>query len=439
MRFWNDLSKPWLATIIMLLLTVVGWSLFAHFSSPAPNNPDAGRPVLVVPGQTAPLDVANFPTSPPASRPANCKPIQLSGASGAWVADWMDGPGLTDQVPQQAKKLDLLDFYWLSLGAAPNTILHNPGNPSVRSLNEALGAAQSGNPCSLRFVTITDDATGNPAGIEGLKPVLARILFDGQARYDHVHAMAAEMARHPLADGLSMDYEYALPQNQADLALYAQIGHLEQLPQNQLIDRISSSYADLMRDLALAMHHQGRLLRVAALVRTTDEVDTSNLAAYIADYGRLARETDQLILMAYDFHWSTGDPGPIAPIENVSSAWQYAVSYGISSDKLSLALPNYGYDWVVDAAGKNPSKTPASPVTASDLAAASWSKTAERDNEVRLSYQDGQGQSHEVWETTSDLSTKAAQTKQLCGCPLMAWKIGNADPVGSNRVLAALG
>lgn len=62
------------------------------------------------------------------------------------------------------------------------------------------------------------------------------------------------------------------------------------------------------------------------------------------DYYNLQPYSDHLILMAYDQHWSTGVPGTPA-----SQTW---VSQGLlkrfqqlPSDKIIVALGNYGYDW----------------------------------------------------------------------------------------------
>ena len=52
---------------------------------------------------------------------------------------------------------------------------------------------------------------------------------------------------------------------------------------------------------------------------------------------------------------------------------------------------------------------------------------------------DDRGGSHQVWDAASGLAASAASVRQFCGCAVMAWKVGNADPVGSNLVVSALG
>lgn len=391
--------------------------------------------ILVATGHRAPsIDVS----SPPVQRPASCPAVSLASSNGAWVVPWLDTTGASDSVPEQAKHLGLLDFFWLALGPSPGTILQHPAEQDTRSLDLVLAAAHSANPCALRFVTIVDDFNGSVDPAEA-KAWLARILLDPQARQQHVQALAAEMARHPLADGLTVDYEFKLPAA-ADLPLYAKIGHVEQLlpgQQDQLVNRITAGYSALLQDLAVAMHHQQRQLRVTTPVRDHGQLDYDNLPAYIPDYGSIRRNADQLILMAYDYHWSSGDPGPIAPLDWIRNVWSYAKTYNIPPGRLAIALPAYAYDWPVDSSGNTLGE--ATDLTPTEVSAADWPKTGGQDGETRYSYRDGRGGLHEVWDAASGLATKAATVRQFCGCSVMAWKVGDADPAGSHLVLAALG
>jgi hypothetical protein len=362
----------------------------------------------------------------------------LASSSGAWVVPWLDDPQSPDLVPTQAKQLGVLDFFWLALGPSPGTILQNPTDSQARSLDAALAAAYSGSPCGLRFVTIVDNFNGD-ADPRAAKTWLAQILLDPKARQQHVQALAAEMARHPLADGLTVDYEFKLPTAE-DLSLYAKAGHLEQLlpdHPDQLVDRITAGYSALMHDLALAMHHQQRQLRVATLARDHSPVSFDNLPAFIADYGALSQSADQVILMAYDYHWSSGDPGPIAPMDWIRQVWSYAQTHNPAPGRVAVALPAYAYNWPVDGSGTTVHD--AADLTPTQVAAAHWPKIGSQDGETHYTYRDEQGGVHQVWDAASGLATKAASVRRLCGCSVMAWKVGNADGAGSDLVVAALG
>ena len=65
---------------------------------------------------------------------------------------------------------------------------------------------------------------------------------------------------------------------------------------------------------------------------------------------RLAAATDFLVLMAYDEHASTDNPGPIATPDSVARS---AAAYlrRAPADKIVVAIGAYGYDWPLDADG----------------------------------------------------------------------------------------
>jgi hypothetical protein len=61
-------------------------------------------------------------------------------------------------------------------------------------------------------------------------------------------------------------------------------------------------------------------------------------------YERVAKIVDRIVVMAYDEHWSTSEPGPVASIDWCRKVSAYAVSK-IGSDKLVMGLPFYGRAW----------------------------------------------------------------------------------------------
>lgn len=75
------------------------------------------------------------------------------------------------------------------------------------------------------------------------------------------------------------------------------------------------------------------------------------LGAY--DFDALSAASDGLFIMAYDYHWSGGDPGPISPLTGGGPWSLYAMdwslndyrTYGASDDKLIMGLPLYGKEW----------------------------------------------------------------------------------------------
>ena len=79
------------------------------------------------------------------------------------------------------------------------------------------------------------------------------------------------------------------------------------------------------------------------------------------DFNTLTDYADYLFIMAYDYHYSGGDPGPVSPLSYTSGSpwptWAGIVqtlddyingTYGVGNakkSKLILGVPYYGYDW----------------------------------------------------------------------------------------------
>ena len=382
---------------------------------------------------TPKVDLQTLPSAVRAPRPADCGHPSLAGASGAWLPDWLDAPSRPSLIADQASRLRLLDFFWLGLGAAPDSIVRQPRNPAGSSLETVLAEAAAANPCGWRFITISDDQTP--------MSVMARILTDPTARWRNVAAIAAVMASYPQADGLTLDYEYALPNNRKDLDLYASVAHWHGLTTREEVGLITADYTEFVRELALAMHRQQAALRVAVRIRTTDEInyqDQSDLVPFLYDYGELARYADQIVLMAVDFHWTTSDPGPIVTLSDLRSVLTEVQTYHIPGSRLAVESAIYGYDWTLNRAGHRLAGTQAATVTATDIAGRGWVKAGNQDGETYYQYT-AAGQSHAVWFAGTGLAYQAAHVRQLCaGCAVMAWATGNTDPAGSALILQAL-
>ena len=102
-------------------------------------------------------------------------------------------------------------------------------------------------------------------------------------------------------------------------------------------DALSSFVADL----AAALHREGKILAVAAPAKVADVRDGW---AGPFDYAEIGRHADLVVTMAYEFHWSGGEPGSLAPQWWVEQAVDFAASQ-IPKEKLLLGIAFYGYDW----------------------------------------------------------------------------------------------
>lgn len=62
------------------------------------------------------------------------------------------------------------------------------------------------------------------------------------------------------------------------------------------------------------------------------------------DYHLLGQAADRVMLMTYEWGYSQGPPMAVAPLHMVRRVVEYALSE-IPAEKISLGMPNYGYDW----------------------------------------------------------------------------------------------
>ncbi|WP_448576838.1 glycosyl hydrolase family 18 protein [Thermomicrobium sp.] len=179
-----------------------------------------------------------------------------------------------------------------------------------------------------------------------------------------------------------------------------------------------------MRELAAQLRPRGKLVTQAVVARTSDTPTTWG-GAY--DYPALAEVNDYIIVMAYDFHYAGGSPGPVAPYTWVQRVVSYLTTR-VPREKLILGIPLYGYDWNVTAG------PPARSVRYDQVrellgrpgASSGYDET---EKEAWIRYTDDQGQQHEVWH--ADARSVAARVdlaldRGLAGVAL--WRLGHEDP-----------
>lgn len=90
---------------------------------------------------------------------------------------------------------------------------------------------------------------------------------------------------------------------------------------------------------------RGKMLTVAIPARTK----TLERDAY--DYAELSKIVDKIIVMAYDEHWSTSAPGPIASMAWCKRITDYAKTV-IPEDKLVMGCPFYARAWNDESVGR---------------------------------------------------------------------------------------
>jgi spore germination protein YaaH len=142
------------------------------------------------------------------------------------------------------------------------------------------------------------------------------------------------------------------------------------------------------------------------------------------DLAALARAADRVILMAYDEHWQTGSPGPIASV-----AWFQAVveraTAQVTPGKAIVGIAAYAYDW--------PASGPAAILSIPDAEAlaARMGATPERDpagGGAHFSYAAGDG-THVVWMADAAAAARQGAIAGAAGARAIAlWRLGTEDP-----------
>ena len=154
---------------------------------------------------------------------------------------------------------------------------------------------------------------------------------------------------------------------------------------------------------------------------------------------QLQSASDTLVLMAYDQHWSSGDPGPVAGQDWFQSNLDKRLSR-LDESKTIIALGSYGYDWVPkDKSGHCMGLDPSQQDCATRMGFHEATQTADDSGaNVTLdpsslnptyAYADDSGVHHNVWfldAPTLFNEIKAADDYRPRGYAL--WYMGVEDP-----------
>lgn len=128
------------------------------------------------------------------------------------------------------------------------------------------------------------------------------------------------------------------------------------------------------------------------------------------DIKEIAQKSDEIYIMAYDFHKAKGNPGPNFPL---SGAETYGYDFGkmtetflsfTTPEKITVVFGFYGYDWQVDE--KNIAQGLAEPVTLKEaqkdfittcsFLSCEW-RREQNAGEIEVRYLDSDNKQHVVW------------------------------------------
>lgn len=179
-------------------------------------------------------------------------------------------------------------------------------------------------------------------------------------------------------------------------------------------------YSAFISNLANSLHNRNKKLSV-----TLHAQDGSSdwIGSKGQDIDEISIGADVIRVMAYDFHNSSTEPGPITPRQELINTISYFLSK-TSKDKITICLPTYGYDWSVDKAV---------PVTYQEaiIIAEKNNSSINKDNdsgEMYFSYLD-KGEIHKVWfQNSKSMEKKVDIVKSYGISNICFWSLGAEDP-----------
>lgn len=101
-------------------------------------------------------------------------------------------------------------------------------------------------------------------------------------------------------------------------------------------NRDGYAFMTFLRDLKKGLP-AGKILSVAVPAKRIDVND-------VYDYEMISKIADRVLVMAYDQHYSTSEPGPVASLKWCREVAAYAAK-NIPKKKLIIGLPLYGREW----------------------------------------------------------------------------------------------
>lgn len=177
-----------------------------------------------------------------------------------------------------------------------------------------------------------DDWMVNAAVMNGVRPVLTLTPLGEDGRFNNnlvtalvenpeaqkrlIWEMGLIMAQKGYA-GVDIDFEYVLAED-------------------------SEKFAEFISLVRKVMNPFGWQVSVALAPKTSR--DQRGLLYEGIDYRLLGEAADRVMLMTYEWGYSLGPPMAVAPLNMVRRVVEYALTE-IPAEKISLGIPNYGYDW----------------------------------------------------------------------------------------------
>ncbi len=173
--------------------------------------------------------------------------------------------------------------------------------------------------------------------------------------------------------------------------------------------------------------------------RFADSTKSHNLLFYQALFGDtfyrgrpynvkgLVKNTDRLLIMAYDFHKANGDPGANFPLELGDDEYSFREMVNnftkeIPASKVSVILGMFGYDWKINNKGKSIGQAESlsvNEITQKFLTTCHFTNCTKsidpKSLETHIQYTDSAGDRHVVWFEDKNSAGKKEEVLQKSG------------------------
>ncbi len=183
--------------------------------------------------------------------------------------------------------------------------------------------------------------------------------------------------------------------------------------------------------LASAFHQRSKKVYVSVFPKISDDETREGPGAY--DYRSLGEHADSIRVMVYNLHWSSAPmSGPITSFEWVRTVLEYSVE-AIPEEKVSLGIPLFGYDWIVDRTGRalsiaeNVSFEYISQLLDDPGIDREWNGTSRTPH---LQYVESSGKIHAIhYNDAESLLHEMLIARELGISRISLWRIGDEDPL----------
>lgn len=182
----------------------------------------------------------------------------------------------------------------------------------------------------------------------------------------------------------------------------------------ELRENTDETLITFVREMHEALHPKGYIV-------------TIDIAALNSDYNlpALRPYVDYFMLMAYDNHFSTSKPGPVAPYPWIEYVLDETCRQ-LPSEQVVLCVAGYGYDWAKGGQGVDVTYQQA--IARANRRSATPIHYDNQSYSLSFRYVDDQGKRHDVWfnDAASAYNVlRAADEYETAGAAI--WRLGSED------------